>query len=165
MEKSRSRSKEIVQSYAANTWLIGLLTEGLSHGESLLQPPFPTNCDNWILGHVLVSRNESLQLCGGDMWDDELIERYKSESKPIREGDEHIRHLDELLKDIEISQDLLANRLNATSENELNLIVETFRGEKPLWQHIHSLHWHETYHLGQLELLRSFILSLRENEV
>lgn len=156
-----TRSDEIIQAYATNTWLIGLLTDGLSHDESLLQPPFPTNCVNWILGHILVSRDESIQLCGGNMWDDDAISRYKSDSQPVRDGDDDICFFKDLQQDTVSSQDLLANLLSKCSEIGLNESVETARGEKPRWQHLHGLHWHETYHLGQLELLRSFILSLR----
>ena len=160
-----SRSDEITQAYDTNTWLIGLLTEGLNQAESLLQPPFPTNCVNWILGHILVSRNESIQLCGGKMWDDLLINRYKSDSQPVRDGDDDVRHLEELIKGIHGSQEMLANLLGEFSEEDLNETVETSRGQKARWLHIRGLHWHESYHMGQLELLRSFILSLREATV
>ena len=156
-----SRSDEIIQAYATNTWLIGRLTEGLSHDESLLQPLFPTNCVNWILGHILVSRNESIQLCGGKMWGDALINRYKSDSQPASQGDDDIRNFEDLLQDIADSQNLLADLLGSLSEAELNQAVETARGNKARWQHIRGLHWHETYHMGQLEMLRSYILSLR----
>ena len=159
-----SRSQELIQAHETNTWLIGLLTEGLSHDESLLQPPFPTNCVNWILGHILVSRTESVQLCGGEPWNEILIDRYKSESQPVRDGDDDILHLDDLIKDLQISQKTLSNLLGQLSDDELDEVVEIARGEKPRWQHIRGLHWHETYHMGQLELLRSFILSWREAE-
>ena len=33
-------------------------------------------------------------------------------------------------------------------------VVETRFGERPVGQHVAGLHWHETYHTGQLELLR-----------
>jgi hypothetical protein len=159
-----SRSEEIIQAYATNTWLIRQLTEGLSQEESLLQPRFPTNCVNWILGHILVSRNESIQLCGGDMWDEMLINRYKSDSGPVREGDDDVRFFEHLVKDVDVSQEVLKELLNRLSEDELNKIVETTRGEKPRWQHIRGLHWHETYHMGQLEQLRSFILFQRDSK-
>ena len=159
-----SRSDEITQDYAVNTWLIGRLTEGLSHDESLLQPPFPTNCVNWILGHILVSRTESIRLCGGELWDEALINRYKTDSRPVQDGDDDILHFDDLLKDLQTSQQILADLLSKLSDEEQDELVETERGEKPRWQHILGLHWHETYHMGQLELLRSFILSLRVNE-
>jgi len=157
-----SRSDEIIQAYATNTWLIGFLTKELSQDESLLQPPFPTNCVNWIIGHILVSRDESIQLCGGKLLDGVLINRYKSDSQPARNGDDDIRHFEDLLQDIDSSQELLGNLLSELSEDELNATVKTERGEKSRWQHIRGLHWHETYHIGQLELLRSFVLNLRE---
>lgn len=156
-----SRSEEIIGSYAANTWLIGQLVEGVSHDESLLQPPFPANCLNWVVGHMLVSRNESLHLCGGKMWDEPVIFRYKSGSQPVQEGDDDIRSFEDLVRDIDISQALLVDALSQLSEEVLDEHVETARGLKPRWQHIQGLHWHETYHLGQLELLRSYILALR----
>lgn len=158
------RSDEIAQAYSTNSWLIGQLTEELSQDESLLHPPFPTNCANWTLGHILVSRNEAIQLCGKKFWDDVLIDRYKSDSQPIQDGDDNIRCFEDLQKDINSSQDLLTNLLRKLSEDELNETIGTARGEKARWQHIRGLHWHETYHMGQLELLRSFILSIRETE-
>ena len=60
-----TRSGEITQAYATNPWLINRLTEGLSQDECLLQPPFPTNCVNWILGQwdllrsYIISQRES----------------------------------------------------------------------------------------------------------
>jgi hypothetical protein len=157
------RSDELIQAYATNTWLIGRLIEGLSQDDSLLQPPFPANCVNWILGHILVSRDETIKLCGGSMWNDMLVSRYKSDSQPVRDGDDDIRHFEDLQQDIDVSQEILASLLGKLSEDELNESVETVRGVKMRWQHIRGLHWHETYHVGQLELLRSFILSLQSS--
>jgi hypothetical protein len=156
-----ARSDELNQVYKTNTWLIGLLTEGLSHDESLLQPPFPTNCVNWILGHILVSRTESIQLCRGELWEETHVNRYKSDSQPVRDGDDDMLHLDDLLNYLQTSQEILSSLFGQLDEEAFEEVVETSRGEKPRWLHIQGLHWHETYHMGQLELLRSFILSLR----
>ncbi|NIQ10155.1 MAG: hypothetical protein GWN61_15565, partial [candidate division Zixibacteria bacterium] len=35
----------------------------------------------------------------------------------------------------------------------------TDRGEKPVGQHLSGLAWHETFHTGQLDLLRSLALN------
>jgi hypothetical protein len=43
----------------------------------------------------------------------------------------------------------------------LAAIVDTRFGERPLGQHIDGLHWHETYHTGQLELLKALAESAR----
>jgi len=158
-----SRSDELIQAYATNTWLIGRLIDGLSQDDSLLQPPFPTNCVNWILGHILVSRDEAIRLCGGSMWHDMLVRRYKSDSQPVRDGDDDIRHFEDLQQDIDASQEILASLLDKLGDDQLNESVDTVRGLKMRWQHIRGLHWHETYHMGQLELLRSFILSLQSS--
>ena len=158
-----SRAEELIQAYATNTWLIGNLTEGLSHTESLLQPPFPTNCVNWILGHILVSRNESILLSFGEkMWDEVLINRYDGGSEPVRIGDDSVRKFEDLLKNIDESQKQLAALLDQLTDEDLELEHSDERGSRARWLCIRGLHWHETYHIGQLELLRSFILTLRK---
>jgi len=155
--------EELIEAYATNTMLIGRLTEGISHDESLLQPPFPTNCTNWILGHILVSRNESIRLSFGEnMWPDVFIKRYDSGSEPITREDESVRYLNGLLKDIRDSQEWLAGLLRNLTDHALEQLYEDENGSRARWQCIRGLQWHETYHIGQLELLRSFIFSLRE---
>lgn len=158
-----SRAEELIQAYATNTWLIGRLTQGLTHDESLLQPPFPTNCTNWVLGHILVSRNESMRLSMGEnMWPDAIIKRYDSGSDPITREDESVRYLNDLRKDIHESQERLSGLLRNLTDHDLEQDFEDENGTKARWLCIRGLHWHETYHIGQLELLRNFILSLRE---
>jgi hypothetical protein len=158
-----TRAEELIQAYATNTWLIGRLTGGITHDESLLQPPFPTNCTNWVLGHILVSRNESMRLSFGDyMWPDALIERYNTGSEPITREDESVRYLNDLLKDIHESQERLTTLLRDLTDKVLEQDYEDEKGTRERLLCIRGLHWHETYHIGQLELLRSFIHSLRE---
>lgn len=48
--------QQLAQAYARNTAIIKMQIEGLTHEESLLQPPFRANCLNWVLGHINVSR-------------------------------------------------------------------------------------------------------------
>ncbi len=158
-----TRAEELIQAYAVNTRLIGRLIEGITHDESLLQPPFPTNCFNWVLGHILVSRNESMRLSFGDkMWPDTIIERYDSGSEPITREDESVRYLNDLIKDIHESQERLTTLLRNLTDVDLEQDYQDEKGARARWLCIRGLHWHETYHIGQLELLRSFIHSLRE---
>jgi hypothetical protein len=42
--------------------------------------------------------------------------------------------------------------------------AETNRGLKPVAQHLAELHWHETYHTGQLELLRDLAKAASQGE-
>ncbi len=40
-------------------------TEGLNHEDSMRQLPFPGNCMNWNLGHILVYRMQYLGILDG----------------------------------------------------------------------------------------------------
>src|ERR1700733_7650982 len=61
----------------------------LTHEESLIQPPFNSNCLNWVMGHMLQSRDKMLQLVDApSVWTPEQIARYDRGSEPITgEGD------------------------------------------------------------------------------
>ena len=66
---------------------------------------------------------------------------------------------DKLLRDLNQSQDRIADYLERISPEALAADGETDRGIKPVAEHLDGLHWHETYHTGQLELLRALVQS------
>ncbi len=142
------------QSYASTHWLIKKHAKGLSHADSVIQSPFEANCFNWVLGHILAGRHEVLSHLGGPtLWNEEEIALYKTGSAPITEADQGLV-LGRLLADLDETQELIVERLEQVSADELAEIVATRFGERPMGQHISGLHWHETYHTGQLEILR-----------
>ena len=96
------------------------------------------------------------------MWPDAIIKRYDSGSAPITREDESVRFLNDLRKDIHESQERLSGLLRNLTDHDLEQDFEDENGTKARWLCIRGPHWHETYHIGQLELLRSFILSLRD---
>ena len=147
-------AETLIQSYAVNLRIVHMQTDGLSHEDSLMQPPFRSNCLNWVLGHILVGRNTALKLLGEPpVWREEDEARYKTGSEPIT-GDEHALPLKQLLTGLDRSQERIGEALTRTSPEELAAMIP-FRGsERSLGQALDGLHWHETYHLGQLELLR-----------
>lgn len=158
------KAETIKSDYEGNTWLITRLTDGLTHTESVLQPPFPTNCLNWILGHILSRRNTALTLLQAEpIWDEATLALYKTGSAPIINEQEG-RHWDDLRADLAESQQRLEGALQTSTAEILNRIAETDRGTKSVWEHLEGLHWHETYHLGQLEILRAMIVSRRQDE-
>jgi hypothetical protein len=161
MTMDTQRAETLKQGYAANTWLINHLTEGLTHAESVLQLPFPANCLNWVLGHIINGRNTALELLGAKtVWDEELGDRYRSGSEPITSL-EQARVLADLLQNLEQAQAALEMALERCPPSELERLVETERGEKPRWEHLAGLSWHETYHIGQLEIFRALALAQR----
>lgn len=71
------------------------------------------------------------------------------------------RRLEDLTEDLAESQRRIAEALDGVPEAALERNAETDRGVKPVWQHLQGLHWHETFHIGQLEVLKDYALSRR----
>lgn len=161
---TRNRAEEIKQGYETNSGLIKRLTEDITHKESLLQLPFPANCLNWVLGHIIVGRNTALGLLSAPhIWGEDILSRYRSGSEPITDG-AIARQLSDLLSDLDDSQRQISAALAQCTREELEKVAETDRGAKPVWQHLAGLHWHETYHVGQLEIFRANAMSSRDSE-
>ena len=126
-------------------------TDGLTQVDSLIQPPFRGNCLNWVLGHIINGRNATLKYLGEDpVWSEEINKRYDRNSEPITGEAENILTLPQLLHDLEVSQERIQGALKQISPERLATVID----EDTLEEQVRFLHWHETYHVGQLELLR-----------
>jgi uncharacterized damage-inducible protein DinB len=157
-------AESLTQSYATNHWLIKNITEGLTNADSLVQPPYDGNCLNWVLGHILAGRHTALKLAGAaPVWSQEEVDRYNTGSSPITSSEQALP-LEKLLGDLDRSQERIAAALGDISKVELMEEVETDRGLKPIAEHLAGLHWHETYHTGQLELLRDLAKAASKEE-
>ena len=109
---------------------------------------------NWVLGHIVASRNEALSYLGAEpVWGDEELAHYKTGSEPITSSDQGLT-LEQLRADFDEAHERITDRVAEISNEELAQIVDTRFGERQVGEHVASLHWHETYHTGQLELLR-----------
>lgn len=148
-------AESLGQSFIGTHWLINRLVGGLSNADSLIQPPFEANCLNWVVGHILAGRNEALAYLGAEpVWGEPELARYRTGSSAIV-AEEQALPLEQLIDDFEESQKRILAALENVSPEALATIVDTRFGERPLGKHIDGLHWHETYHTGQLELLRA----------
>lgn len=135
-----------------NSWIMNKQSEGLTHEDSLLQLPFRGNCLNWVLGHLLEGRDRMLKLVGEDPFlSDEEGAMYKSGSEPIT-NDDHALKLETLLAHHKSAYDKFAERLELLSEDDL--LAKPKDSEQTVLQQLHGLAWHETYHVGQTEILR-----------
>ncbi|MDX1613203.1 MAG: DinB family protein [Candidatus Promineifilaceae bacterium] len=144
----------LAQSFRTTHGLIRHHTAGLTHADSVTQPPFEGNCLNWVLGHIINGRNEALgYLDAQSVWKETEAARYRTGAPPIN-GPQDGLPLSRLLDDLDATQKLLEERLDAIPAEAFSAVVETRFGQRPVGQHIAGLHWHETYHTGQLELLR-----------
>jgi hypothetical protein len=147
-------AEALIQSFDLTHRVIHMQTAGLSHADSLLQPPFRGNCLNWVLGHILVGRDQVLDLLDGpQIWGEEKAARYRSGSDPVT-GEQQALPLERLLADLDLSQKRIQAALESSSPLFLAEPAEPGQSERSRGQAVAFLHWHETYHSGQLELLR-----------
>jgi uncharacterized protein YciI len=141
-------------SFDVNRQVIEMQADGLTHADSLLQLPFRGNCLNWVLGHILANRNRVVDLLGETpFWSEEDVARYARGSEPIASEGQALP-LERLLEDLERSQGLIEAGLAQVAHRELAAPVAGDKRGRALGELLVGLHWHETYHIGQLEILR-----------
>ncbi len=136
--------------FGINHRAVELNVKGLSHEESLIQPPGGGNCLNWVAGHVVANRNFVLGLLGEQpIWTAEEAEPYKRGSAPIQDG-ARARKFEKILADFSIAQERIRAGLGRLKDEDLG----TKKGDESLGDTLHFLQFHEAYHIGQMGLLR-----------
>ena len=141
----------IAKFFGVNYRVIQRQLDGLTHEDSLLQLPFRGNCLNWVLGHIIASRNGVLNLLGeASIWNDEEAAPYISGSEPITGPESPHLHLEKIMAALEQSQAQILAALERTSQEALNQPD----GDGTVGDSLSFLYWHEAYHVGQTEYLR-----------
>jgi hypothetical protein len=144
---------KLIQSYKLTQWIIHSQAEGLTHADSVLQLPFRGNCFNWVLGHIINSRNEALTLLGeAPALSEAEAAFYQTGAEPITEGEKAVS-LERLLQALDDALTRLTTALPQATPERLGAIYNAER-QQTVGDRIAGLHWHETYHTGQLEILR-----------
>lgn len=146
--------EQLINNFGATVLVVKRQTDGLSHADSLLVPPFRGNCLNWVLGHIVKGRNEALQRLGAEpLWSQKTMDLYTS-------GSDHefaranALPLEQLLSDLEETQTRLESELKNASETLLDSEIQVGTHMTSVRARLDGLHWHETLHAGSLELLR-----------
>lgn len=125
----------------------------MTHADTVLQLPFRGNCMNWVLGHLVDNRNQVLAALGEPLaLDETLAARYERDSEPVVQADDAVA-LEQLMAALDDSQDRILAALEKVTAVTLSTIHNEER-QTTLGDWIEFLHWHETYHVGQLEILR-----------
>jgi hypothetical protein len=147
-------ARQLSDAYARNVRLIKRQADGLTHADSLLQPPVRGNCLNWILGHLAVHRDYVLAALGQErVLGEAAVARYGNGSEPILGDGEGVLPLEDLLAALDRGQERIATALAAATSEDLAREV-TFGRAMPLGEMLFFLYFHDTYHTGQTELLR-----------
>jgi len=147
-------AETLIQKYKLTTHIIRRQTEGITNEESVIQPPVRGNCMNWILGHILNDRNLVLSLLKEEpIFSKAEAERYQRESDPVT-GLEDGLPFDQLLEKLDLAQKRIVSALRNITVERLAEIEEVGTLKEEVGALIAFMHWHETYHTGQFELLR-----------
>jgi uncharacterized damage-inducible protein DinB len=145
---------QLAEAFARNLEVIQMQTDGLTHEDSLVQPPFHGNCLNWVLGHLAQYRDLILEMVGAAPAMGEAGERYRRESEPVMGDGPGVLRLEALLEILSRSQNALQRALENASEADLEQEMTTQRGSTTRGARLFFYYFHETYHVGQTELLR-----------
>jgi hypothetical protein len=150
-------SSTLIKMAESNFGIVQRQVADLAHEDSLRQLPFRGNCMNWVLGHITQSRNKMLRLVDeSPVWTHEQNTRYDTNSLPVT-GDADAIPFDQILAALTLAHQRLTEHLKVMSPESLTAPAKpVIDGFPPMTtgQFLHSLLWHETYHVGQTEILR-----------
>lgn len=146
--------KQLAEAFSRNVSIAQQQAAGLTHEDALRQLPFRGNCLNWVLGHMLIHRDYMLEWLGEAPVGGERAQRYRRESEPITGPADDVLPLEELLGLLAASQEKLAAALNRLADADLEREVFFAGRTSPLRNRLFFLYFHDTYHVGQTELLR-----------
>ena len=136
-------------------------TEGLTQADSMQQLPFPGNCMNWNLGHILVYRMQYLGVIDGvSKPDPEEFAIYGAGSEPLTDSDKAIP-LETLLARLDEASAMVVSALEKMPPEKLAAIYDADQGATVDDRLQFYLIFHESYHAGQLEILQELALAER----
>lgn len=135
-------------------------TAGVTQEESLRQPQPAGNCINWVGGHLVSSRQGLLASLGvAPTWTQAERDYYKRGSAPVT-GAAGTIAWERIAADMDASQEALLGVIaNLDTERLLSALPpegNPFQVDS-LGENIAIFHFHESYHVGQLGVLRRLV--------
>jgi|SRR5579872_4176801 hypothetical protein len=143
--------------FAIGAFVLDRNLADVTHQESLCAPQPGGNTMNWIVGHVVRTRNQAMGLLGGQPpFDDAQFALYGAESfDPSR-----ALSLDELKRRFDALSPMLADALAHTTSGQLSApapFSPTNNPTETVGTLLASIAFHEAYHLGQTGLSRRLL--------
>ncbi|MFN8361867.1 MAG: DinB family protein [Candidatus Kapaibacterium sp.] len=140
----------IGKNYAFTHRITKSTLEGVSQEESLRAPEGGGNCINWILGHMLLTRDSMLESMGkARLWTDaEARKIYERGSAPLTESG-NATDIATLLDIFDQTQAFLMEGIAYLEQHPTE--------DGKLEGTIGFLNFHESYHCGQLAILRRML--------
>ncbi len=145
----------LLHSLGTSNVVINRNLEGINQQESLVHPQSEGQTFNWILGHMVKTRNEILELIGKkSLYPKSKFEVYTpkgfSEAKAL--------DVEELKTAFNALQGELEDGIKSLSHEKLNEPA-TLRPDRKdtVGSILATIFWHEAYHAGQLGTMRRVI--------
>jgi len=147
--------KILAEPFKRNNNVLDRQVVGLTHADSLRQPEPRGNCLNYVIGHILVGRDNVLEMLGAErLLSEDEKERYDTDAAPITVVEDGVIAFERLLVFMRESSRLIEEALSALTAEELAGEAKFGKRNGPLGHWIEFLGWHDTYHIGQTEYLR-----------
>lgn len=141
--------------YTSSTFLANL--RDVTDEEALRQPEAGGNCINWVAGHVVLHRAIALRLLGGEApFDEAKYERYRRGSDPVTGAEGTVR-LSEMAEDFTATRKPFFAAVRGADAELLGRPAPFSPLDDPeetIGSLVAGLLFHESYHIGQLGVLR-----------
>lgn len=140
----------IARQYKFTHYITKNTIEGITQVDSLRSPEGGGNCINWILGHMLHTRDSLLESLGKQpVWNDEESKKMYDRGSTALTESAIVPELSLLIDMFDTSQPLLMEGIE-------NLLLNPTEDNKLEWN-VAFLNFHESYHCGQLAILRRML--------
>jgi hypothetical protein len=158
-------TESILFNFGRNMIFLREKTDGLTHAESVLQPPFPgLNCLNWQVGHIASFRNRLLQLLGAEpALDPAIAQRYAAGSDPVLGDEPGIGQLGDLLRAIDVAQERLTAAIPKIAPERAAEVIGAGQFSMTVGEWVVFYMRHEAYHIGQLHAPHAQAIAARGN--
>ena len=155
----------ILFNFGRNMIFLREKTDGITHAESVLQPPFPgLNCLNWNVGHIATFRNRLLQLLGEEpSLNPAIARRYVPGSEPVLGDEPGIGQLADLLSAIDVAQERLVAALPGLAPERAAEVLSAGQFSMTVGEWVMFYMRHEAYHVGQLHFPYAQALAARNS--
>ena len=141
-----SHNIETVTIFGYNDYALKTNMTGITQEDSLVTPPNNGNCINWILGHIIVTRDEMLEAMGLEKICNDLITKaYISGSEPVKRNDAW--DIEGLMQLFDQSQEIITKHMETLNLDDQ---IDKRKGYA-------GFAFHESYHIGQIGILRRML--------
>lgn len=153
----------LVTAYTRNASYIRTHLAGLTHADALVQPPVTGNCILWVVGHIVCYRNYIMKALGQPSVLP-AADRFAKDSAPVLADEPGLAQLEALVVAFEQAQEQILLSVRELNEAQALEVITIGDFTMPRAELLMSYMRHESYHAGQLELLRQLALHARTSQ-